>query len=206
VLTEKDGVIDTDVLCLALPAHSSAKLLGPVSPGIESELSAIPYASTATVNLAYRRQDIHHPLNGFGFVVPFVERRTLLACTFSSVKFAERAPQGFVLLRAFVGGALQPEMFDLDEDEMAQQVHGDLSELLGCTGAPLFSVVEKWPQSMPQYHVGHIQRVDQISNLLNSLPGLFLMGGAYHGPGIPDCIRGGESVAVKSLTYLQTCR
>jgi oxygen-dependent protoporphyrinogen oxidase len=99
--------ITADAVCLALPAYASAALLRDADAALASELEAIPYASTATVNLAYRRADIPHPLDGFGFVVPFVERRATLACTFSSVKFAGRAPAGYALLRAFVGGALQ---------------------------------------------------------------------------------------------------
>src|SRR5207237_6801647 len=113
---------------------------------LANELNAIPYASTATVNLAYRRADIPHPLDGFGFVVPFIERRATLACTFSSVKFAGRAPDGHALLRAFVGGALQPEIFALDEDEMLARVRQDLRELLGIEKPPPFTHVEKWPR------------------------------------------------------------
>ncbi|HYG81382.1 MAG TPA: protoporphyrinogen oxidase, partial [Pyrinomonadaceae bacterium] len=115
-----------DAVCLALPAYASAKLLRETDAELAAELEAIPYASTATVNLAYRRSDIPHPLDGFGFVVPFVERRSVLACTFSSVKFAGRAPEGHALLRAFVGGALQPEMFALDEEEMLAAARRDL--------------------------------------------------------------------------------
>src|ERR1051326_5570746 len=97
------------------------------------KLRQIKYASTATINFAYRRAAIKHPLNGFGFVVPFVEKRSLIACTFSSVKFSGRAPDEHVLLRAFAGGALQPDIFALDEGEMRVRVETDLRELLGIT-------------------------------------------------------------------------
>src|SRR5207253_5170268 len=118
----------------------------------------IPYESTATINLAYKREDIPHRLDGFGFVIPFIEKRSLIACTFSSVKFLNRAPDGHVLLRAFVGGALQPEMFALDEAEMIQRVRDDLRDLLGIEELPLFTEVAKWHRSMPQYQVGHLER------------------------------------------------
>ncbi|HYP52756.1 MAG TPA: protoporphyrinogen oxidase, partial [Pyrinomonadaceae bacterium] len=151
--------------------------------------------STATVNLAYRRADIPHPLDGFGFVVPFAERRATLACTFSSVKFAGRAPEGHALLRAFVGGALQPEMFALDDDAMVTAVRQDLRALLGVEAPPLFTHVERWPRSMAQYHVGHLARVERIRSRLSTLPGLRLAGNAYTGAGLPDCIRSGETAA-----------
>ena len=117
---------------------------------------------------------IAHPLNGFGFVVPFIEKRSLIACTFSSVKFSGRAPEDHVLLRAFAGGALQPEIFALDEAEMSARVEADLRELLGISEEPLFVEVAKWERSMPQYEVGHLDRVNEIENLVNELPGSHL--------------------------------
>lgn len=187
-------------VCLALPAPAAARLLRDTDGSLAAELEQISYASTATINLAYKREDIPHPLDGFGFVVPFIEKRALLACTFSSVKFADRAPQGSVLLRAFVGGALQPEMFALDEQDMTNRVLADLRDLLGIEKAPLFSRVAKWPGSMPQYHVGHLDRVMRIEARMNLLPNLALAGNAYTGAGISDCIRGGENAADEILT------
>ncbi|HZG52541.1 MAG TPA: protoporphyrinogen oxidase [Pyrinomonadaceae bacterium] len=191
--------ITADGLCLALPAYASARLVGDVDAELAAELSGIPYASTATVNLAFRRADIPHPLDGFGFVVPFVEGRKTLACTFSSVKFAGRAPAGHALLRAFVGGALQPEMYALDEERMIAAVRADLRALLGIERAPLFAHVEKWPRSMAQYHLGHLARVARIRRRLQQFPTLQLAGNAYGGAGIPDCIRGGHAAAKELL-------
>ena len=127
--------------------------------------------------------------------MPFIEKRSLMACTFSSVKFSGRAPQGQVLLRAFVGGALQPELVELSEAELVARVRADLRDLLGIERAPLFAEVKKWERSMPQYHVGHLERVKRIEVRLASLPGLVLAGNAYSGLGIPDCIRSGEGAA-----------
>jgi oxygen-dependent protoporphyrinogen oxidase len=191
--------IMADRVCLTLPAFVAASLLKESDALLADELTAIPYESTATINLAYDRKSISHPLDGFGFVVPFIEKRSLLACTFSSVKFAGRAPSGSVLLRAFVGGALQPEMFALDEDEMVLLVKADLEELLGIRGEPNFVAVAKWRKSMPQYHVGHLERVDKITKRLRGLPGLALAGSAYRGVGIPDCIKSGEAAAEQLL-------
>src|SRR5215207_4495987 len=193
--TDAGETLEADAVCLALPAYSAARLLRAADDALADELDAIPYASTATVNLAYRRADIPHPLDGFGFVVPFVERRATLACTFSSVKFPSRAPEGHALLRAFVGGALQPDMFGLDEDRMVAAVRRDLRDLLGVEASPSFAHVEKWPRSMAQYHLGHSARVARIRDLAGRLPPLALCGNAYEGAGLPDCVRGGESAA-----------
>jgi len=148
-----------------------------------------------------RRAAIAHPLNGFGFVVPFIEKRSLIACTFSNVKFSGRAPEGHVLLRAFAGGALQPEIFALDDAEMAKRVESDLRELLGIREDPRFIEVAKWERSMPQYEVGHLERVSEIEKLVSEMPGLALAGNAYRGAGIPDCIRSGEAAAESLVNH-----
>jgi len=201
--TNRHETFIAEAVCLALPAYVSAQLLKNVDSQLASELNAIPYESTATINLAYQREDIPHLLDGFGFVVPFIEKRSLIACTFSSVKFPNRAPEGHVLLRAFVGGALQPEKFALDEGEIIQRVRDDLRDLLGIETPPLFTEVAKWRRSMPQYHVGHLERVKRIDERVAALPGLVLAGNAYLGIGIPDCIRSGETAARKILSSLR---
>jgi oxygen-dependent protoporphyrinogen oxidase len=193
--TSEGEAFEADAVCLALPAYASARLLRGVDESLAAELEAIPYASTATVNLAYERARIPHTLDGFGFVVPFVERRATLACTFSSVKFAGRAPEGCALLRAFVGGALQPDMFELDEAAMIDAVRRDLRDLLGVKASPILAHVEKWPRSMAQYHLGHTQRLARIRSSLKQHDSLALCGNAYEGAGLPDCVRSGESAA-----------
>jgi protoporphyrinogen/coproporphyrinogen III oxidase len=196
ITTDKDEVFKADAVCLAVPAYIAASLL---TGDLADKLRRIKYASTATINFGYRRAAIEHPLNGFGFVVPFVEKRSLIACTFSSVKFSGRAPDGHVLLRAFAGGALQPEIFALDEAEMAARVESDLRQLLNISEHPRFIEVAKWEHSMPQYEVGHLDRVNEIEKLIHQLPGLTLAGNSYRGAGIPDCIRSGESAAEAML-------
>ncbi len=192
-----------DAVLFTGSTRAAAGALSQLDSRLASELAAIRYASTATINLAFRRQDIAHPLNGFGFVVPFVEQRSVLACTFSSVKFAGRAPAGFVLLRAFIGGVLHPQVFAQDEPKIVAAVLKDLRDLLGVNGAPIFAEVSKWPDSMPQYEMGHLTRVATIRQELHTLPGLWLAGNAYGGPGIPDCIRSGESAAEEILQFLK---
>ena len=192
VTTNTGEQFEAGAVCLAVPAYIAASLL---EGSLAGKLRLIKYASTATLNFGYERSAIKHPLDGFGFVVPFIEKRSLLACTFSSVKFSGRAPENHVLLRAFAGGALQPEIFALDESEIASRVEADLRELLGITGKPLFTEVAKWERSMPQYEVGHLDRVNEIENEIRKLPGLALAGNAYRGAGIPDCIRSGQTAA-----------
>ena len=136
--TNAEIVSEFDAVCLATPSYGAAKLLSEAAPQLAEKLGQIRFASTATINLAYRRSDISHKLDGFGFVVPFIEKRSVIACTFSSIKFQARAPKDHVLLRAFVGGALQPEMLSLDDNEITQRVEEDLQHLLGITGKPLF--------------------------------------------------------------------
>ncbi len=195
IKTQRNETILADAVCLALPGYRSANLLRGVDADLASELEGVPYASSATINLAYKREDIPHPLDGFGFVVPFIEKRIVMACTFSSVKFAGRAPRDHALLRVFVGGALQPETLEVSEVELLSAVRADLRDLLGIERPPLFAEVSRWERSMPQYHLGHLARVQRIEQRLTSLPNLALAGNAYSGLGIPDCIRSGESAA-----------
>ena len=202
VRTNSNDTLSADAVCLALPGHISARLLHHVDAQLASELNDISYASSATINLAYRRADIPHRLDGFGFVVPFIEKRSLIACTFSSVKFAGRAPEGCALLRAFVGGALQPDMLTLSEADLISRVRDDLHDLLGIERPPLFSELTKWEHSMPQYHVGHLERVRRIQERVALLPHLTLAGNAYSGLGIPDCINSGETAADQLIEML----
>jgi len=193
--TDRNETLFADAVCLALPARVSAQLLRNVDAQLASELDGISYASSGTINLAYKRAEIPHQLDGFGFVVPFIEKRSLIACTFSSVKFAGRAPEDCALLRAFVGGALQPEMLTLPEADLISRVREDLRDLLGIERPPLFSELTKWEHSMPQYRVGHLEKVQRIQERVALLPQMTLAGNAYSGLGIPDCIRSGEAAA-----------
>lgn len=199
VKTAGNEALIADAICLALPSYVSARLLDAVDSQLASELDGISYASSATINLAFKREDVPHPLDAFGFVVPFREKRSIIACTFSSVKFADRAPSGRVLLRAFAGGALQPEILRLDDNELLSRVLLDLRDLLGIRQAPMFAEVSRWERSMPQYHLGHIERVKRIEQRTGAIPGLALAGNAYTGLGIPDCIRSGEAAAERIL-------
>jgi len=194
-----EQIIKADAVILAAPAFYAGALLRQIASNAAEELTGISYASTATVSLAYRREDFPQPPSSFGFVVPAIEKRKIMACTFSSLKYPGRAPQDKILLRAFVGGSLQPELFGASDGEMETSVRGELAGLLGVTAAPIFSRIWRHPDSMPQYHVGHEARVNRIEASLQLFPTLALAGSAYHGVGISDCVRTGEESAEKTV-------
>lgn len=202
-VTLSDGRIEVaDGVILALPASRSGALLKVLDASLSAELDEIPYASSTILNIAYRLSDIPHPMNGFGFVVPAVERRRIIACSYSHVKFGGRVPESLALLRAFVGGAMQPHLFDLDDGELIAMVREELRDLLGVTAEPVFYRISRYPASMPQYRIGHTARVARIRARTVGHPGLALAGNAYQGVGLPDCVRSGQSAADNLLTAL----
>jgi oxygen-dependent protoporphyrinogen oxidase len=145
--------------------------------------------------LGVRRDQVAHPLDGFGFVVPAIESRRIIAGSMASVKFPGRAPEGKVLLRVFVGGALQPELGELPDDAIRKIVLDELGELLGLRGEPEFFEVARWLGMMPQYHVGHLDLVRQIEARAAAIAHFALAGNAYRGVGVPFCIKSGEHAA-----------
>jgi oxygen-dependent protoporphyrinogen oxidase len=198
--TKREGTLEAEAVVLATPAFRSGEILSSLASDAASELNQIPYASTATVSLAFRRGDFPRPVDSFGFVVPSIESRKIMACTFSSLKYPGRAPEGHLLLRAFVGGSLQAELFHDNDATMENNVRDELAKLLGVTAQPLFSRIWRHPNSMPQYHVGHHERVKRIEAALERFASLAFAGNAYYGVGIADCVRTGEQAAEKLIT------
>ena len=196
-----DDGFAADALVLAAPAPVAGALLAPLEAELGRLLGGIEYASSATVTLAFRTADLP-TLRGFGFVVPAVERRQLIACTYASRKFPGRAPEGHELVRGFVGGALRPEMATLDDGALIAAVRDELRALVGISATPLLVRVNRYLRAMPQYAVGHLTRVAAIEARAAALPGLALAGGAYRGVGIPDCVRSGEAAADAALARL----
>ncbi len=191
-------MLNAELLCIALPALQAGALVQNLSTPLATNVNAIPYASSATVNLAFRRADVTHPLDGMGFVVPATENLSLIGCSFSSVKFESRAPDEHVLLRAFIG---EPKS-KRSESELIELCQTDLTPLLGIKSDPQFAVVSKHPQAMAQYQVGHQEVVSSVERLAGELPGFAVAGNGYHGVGIPDCIRSGEAAAISLLDTL----
>jgi oxygen-dependent protoporphyrinogen oxidase len=180
---------------VALPAFAAGALLEAASRKLADELVAIPYASTAVVVSGHALADVKHPLDAFGLVIPHVERRKILAVSFASRKLADRAPRGSVQLRTFVGGAMQPELYELSDARIEGIVLDELHALLGVDGTPDFVRVMRHRRAMPQYLVGHLERVARIEVAARAIPGLALAGSAYRGVGVPDCVRGAELAA-----------
>ena len=199
IATEGGVAHEADALVLAPEAHQAARMLRYVDPALTHLLEGIPHASSATVSLAYRRADVRHPLDGFGFVVPHAERRPIIACTFSSVKYAGRAPDGQVLLRVFLGGALNEGVLQGDDATLVRTAREQIGPLLGITAEPELARVARHARAMPQYHVGHAARAAAIEQAVSRHPGLRLVGGAYRGVGIADCVRSGEDAAERLL-------
>jgi oxygen-dependent protoporphyrinogen oxidase len=187
--------LDVDALVVALPAWEATRVLAPLDAELGRLVGDVVYTSAAIVNLAYRSADVGDRLHGFGFVVPAIERRALLACTFSSRKYPGRAPDGHELVRAFLGGALRPDPLAMDDAAIVATVRRELADLAGVAAEPLFARVTRWPRAMPQYAVGHLARVEAIEARAAGLPGVALAGAAYRGVGIPDAVRSGEAAA-----------
>jgi protoporphyrinogen/coproporphyrinogen III oxidase len=196
--------IDADAVICAAPAYAVARILGPLAPAAAKMLGEISYASAATVNLTYRESDFDGPPRAFGFVVPASEHRRIIAGSFSSFKFEGRAPEGAILARAFVGGEMSRDMMSLSDDNMVAAVRDEFRALLGLSVAPGFTEVRRWPESMPQYEVGHLSRVAEIERAVAEIPTFAIAGAAYRGVGIPDCIRSGEDAADAIFAQLST--
>jgi oxygen-dependent protoporphyrinogen oxidase len=191
------GAVRARAVVLATPAHVAAGLAPDAA--LARELGEIPYVSTATVFFALDRARVAHSLEGFGFIVPRGEAR-VLAATWVSSKWRGRAPAGASLIRAFVGGARDPELVESSSDEeLVALAKLDLERLMGPLGAPRFTRVYRYARSSPQPVVGHVERLERIRARLSALPGLYVTGAAYDGVGIPDCVRQAEETAKAAL-------
>ena len=190
---------------LAVPAQTAAELLRPLDPELASICGAVPHTSSATVTLGYPRDAIRHDLRGTGFVVPRVERGlSVMAGTWVSSKWPDRAPHGQALLRGFVGGARDAAALDRTDAELINSVHRDLARLLDIRGRPALARVYRWPRLNPQYEVGHLERLAAIDARLDRLPGIHLIGAGFRGVGIPDCITRGRAAGAAASRAVQS--
>ncbi|HEX5645866.1 MAG TPA: protoporphyrinogen oxidase [Nitrospira sp.] len=201
ILNERPAV-STESLVLATPAYVSADLLRPLTPIAGGLLERIPYASTATVAMAYPAELVAGAVEGFGFVVPRIEGRDLIAATWTSLKWPHRAPAGQVLIRCYVGGVGREAVLQLDDAKLVATVRAELSALCGIKAEPSYVEVNRWWKAMPQYTLGHLNRLEQLDAALSRYPGLALTGAGYRGVGIPDCIRDGALAADSIVRYL----
>lgn len=191
-----------DAVIIATPAGPSADLLERTVPAAAAALRAIPHVSTATVALAYSLQDVPRPLNGYGYVIPRIENRPALACTWVSSKWPNRAPAAYALIRVFVGRAGQQEVLERSDDELVRIAREELRHTLGIGIPPSMKIVTRWIDGMPQYTLGHLDRVVAIETAVHAQAGLAVAGHPYRGVGIPDCIASGERAADLMAAHL----
>jgi oxygen-dependent protoporphyrinogen oxidase len=187
--------IEAQGVIITTPSYNAATLVKNMDPGLSSDLSTIEFASSAVVISAFKNDQISRELKGFGFVVPDDEKRDLIACSFSSIKFDGRAPEDSTILRAFLGGALKPGVCELSDDQIVEKARRELYEILGISGHPEFTLIQRYKRAMPQYHVGHLDIIERIKKRAANYRGLELAGNAYNGVGIPECVHSGETAS-----------
>ncbi|KKM12460.1 hypothetical protein SY88_03390 [Clostridiales bacterium PH28_bin88] len=196
--------VEADVVIVTAPANQAAELVEDLDRALAGTLAEIPMASSATISLAYRRDEVSHPMDGFGFLIPHIEGRKISAVTYSSVKWDHRVPDcRHVLLRTFVGGAHNQELVDLSDQELLNLVRREFREIMGITAEPELSMIHRWVKCRPQYTLGHLDRVAAIEKRTAAYTGLYLAGASYRGIGIPDCINDGIKAAENAIAYLR---
>jgi oxygen-dependent protoporphyrinogen oxidase len=197
--------LTTDAVILAVPAFIAAGLVGNMAPDLAEKLNQIRYVSTANISLAYRYSDVrpHHDLNGFGFMIPKSENRSILACTWTSTKFNYRVPEDGALIRVFVGGDGREHLLDLPDEELVSLARTELADIMGLTAEPVTQRIFRWRQGNPQYDVGHLDRVGEMEALAERFPGLYLTGSAFRGIGIPDCVKSALNTIEQVLSLVE---
>jgi oxygen-dependent protoporphyrinogen oxidase len=191
-----------DAVVLACPAYRQAELLADLDALLAEKIAGIPYNRVAVVGLGYRRQEVGHPLDGFGYLSPQRNRRDVLGVQWCSSIFPDRAPPGTVLLRAICGGWHRPDVVDWPENRLLAAVRGELAQVLRIRATPVFHHVVRWDRAIPQYHVGHLDRLAWIETRLQMHPGLFLAGNAYRGVALNDCVEQAGLLAERISGFL----
>ena len=194
--------LEADALVLAVPAHEAARLCEPLDSLLPELIRLIPFASTVVIHLAWPREQVPHPLDGYGYLIPSIERNDLVACTWTSQKFERRAPHGMVLMRFFAGRFGRRDLLGTPDQDLVALARADAEATLGIRARPSFELLHRWSKGMPQYTVGHLARVDDIRARAASMPGLFLAGAAYDGVGVPQCVASGASAAASAIEFL----
>jgi oxygen-dependent protoporphyrinogen oxidase len=195
VAIDMDGNERYGAVILATPANIAGILLEGVDGELAEDLSGITYSSSVTVTLGYHMDQLQGLPEGFGFLVPRSEGTRMLACTFVHNKFPHRAPEDKGILRCFLGGARDEPVLGLTDDEMLETIRRELKSIVGLDARPLFARVYRWRGAMAQYEPGHIARVARIEGKIAAIPGLAIAGNAFHGIGVPDCVRSGTEAA-----------
>ncbi len=203
---ESGDTLSAAVVVVCAPAFAAAEMLRPADGDLAALCARIPYASSATVTFGYRRADVAHPLRGAGFVIPRVENTIIMAGSWISSKWRDRAPDGHVLLRAFVGGARDPEAFRRSDDDLVSASKAEMVRLHGITGDPLFARLHRWERANAQHNVGHLDIIAAIDRRLAALPGLFVTGSGFRGVGVPDCVADARRTATDVAAWMASDR
>ena len=199
----KNGdTIDADVVIFATPSYETGRLLRVLNSSISDQLITIPYVSTATISLAYKKDSISHPMNGFGFLVPRVENRRIMGASWVSRKFSDRSPDDSVLIRCFIGGSRNEELVSLDDKDMLKMIKEELKDIMGISAEPILTRIYRWEKAMPQYTIGHDERVSRIEESILKYPDIFVTGSAYRGGGISECIKNAQLTAESVLNHI----
>jgi oxygen-dependent protoporphyrinogen oxidase len=201
-LEATDGSFQTDALVLALPPHQMRPLIGHLDTEWDKLLGGIPAHDSATINFGFRREDIGHPLDGFGFVVPRREKKSILGCTFASQKFEGRAPEGLVLIRAFLGATTAESLKSLGEEAVTKQVLDELTPILQLKAKPLMTHLAFYSKAMSHFRPGHLSQAARLEQKASEFKGLYLAGNGFKGVGIPDCVASGQAAAEKIIKDL----
>jgi len=199
VVLDNGERLPADAVVLATPTYQTARLLRAFQPQTASLLDGIPYASTATISMAYPTESIGSQIRGFGFVVPRKEQRPLLAATWTSLKWPDRSRAGETLIRCYIGGRGRETVLEQDDRSLVECVRRELTSMVGITTAPTYTEVHRWRKGMPQYVLGHRDRLAKVHQELAKWPGLYVTGAGLYGIGIPDCIREGTKVGHQLL-------
>ncbi len=195
-VTVKDRtMVEADAVVCTTPTYQTARLLRDGQPEIAQLLDEVPYTSTATVSMTYPSEAVAACVRGYGFVVPRKEQRPLLAGTWTSLKWPYRSQEGVTLARCYVGGRGREEILEGNDEQIVSVVRQELQVIVGLTSSPTYVEVHRWNRGMPQYVLGHCDRLDRINALLASCPNLYVSGAGLYGIGIPDCIREGQRTA-----------
>jgi oxygen-dependent protoporphyrinogen oxidase len=198
------GDIEADAVIVTNVAVQAAEILRELDPELAGALSEIKGVSSATVNLVYKESDMTRPLDANGFLVPRVEGRRIMAGTWVSSKWPNRVPDGYVMIRIFVGGAFQQELASLSDEEMMTLVKEELNDIMGITAEPSRVEITRWMKSMPQYTIGHQERLATIRAREEAHSGLYLTGCSYIGVGVPDCLKNGRAAGMDALSYVKS--
>jgi protoporphyrinogen/coproporphyrinogen III oxidase len=197
------GDIEADAVVVTALSQETADMVEKLDPALAEALREIKCVSSATVTTLYKKTDVPRELDANGFLIPKVEGREIMATTWTTTKWPNRAPDDYIMIRSFVGGAFRQELVSLSDDEIMRLVKHELKDIIGITAEPEKFVITRWVKSMPQYTMGHPERLKTIREREAAHDGLFLTGASYSGVGVPDCLKNGAAAALKALEYVR---